>query len=203
MLKSLFAAAVLFAANSTAQAFARVVDLHARHFMVVWSYQSPDDDVVKAHTFASFYAGADLANRKNDPPTISWLPSTGAVHPFSTEKGRNFSLSQTLTMAKRAGAQVKLWGPYEIRPELYHRALSRIHLLNSGRIAYSMLGTGPSAMNCIEAAGDLTREPLETGMSWGFEATSEVVRHLSPYFKNHGKVAGAAPRYSNLKPQHS
>ncbi len=186
MFKSVCAAAVLFAASSTAPTFAS----DARHFMVVWAYQSPDNDVAKAHTFASFYSGPGLANEKSDPPTISWLPSAGAVHPFSTEKGRNFSLSQTLKMAKRAGAQVRSWGPYEIRPELYQLALSRIHLLNSGRIAYSMLGTGPSAMNCIEAAGDLTREPLETGMSWGFEATSEVVRHLSPYFKNHGKVAG-------------
>ncbi len=190
MLRSLCAAAVLFAANSTAQAFASDTDLHARHFMVVWAYQSPDNDVVKAHTFASFYGGADLANRKSDPPTISWLPSTGTVHPFSTEKGRNLTLSQTLTMAKRAGAQVRSWGPYEIRPELYQRALSRIHLLNSGRIAYSMFGTDHSTMNCIEAAGDLTPKPLETGMSWGYEATSHVVRHLSPYFQNHGKVAG-------------
>lgn len=91
MLKSLCAAAVLFAANSSAQVFAS----DARHFMVVWAYQSPDNDVVKSHTFASFYTAAELANRKIDPPAISWLPATGMVHPFSTERGRNFSLSQT------------------------------------------------------------------------------------------------------------
>ena len=86
---------------------------------------------------------------------------------------------------------MKSWGPYEIRAELYQSALRRIQLLRSGRIAYSMMGNDRGAMNCIDAAGNLTRTPLDTGIMWGFEATSEVVRHLSPYFKNSGRSVRA------------
>lgn len=167
---------------------------HARYFMVVWGYQSQDNDVVKAHTFTSFYSGDDLANGNVNPPTISWLPSTGVVSPFGIERGRNFSLAQTLSMACRAGREVRSWGPYEIRPELYRSALRRIALLRSGRIAYSMIDTERGALNCIDAAGDITRRQLDTGLLWGFAASAEVVRHLSPYFMNNGKVVRGFPR---------
>jgi len=189
-LRSFLAAVVMVAtgALAAAQAEPSSATLHGRYFMVVWSYQSPDNDVVKSHTFASFYSGDDLAAR--NPATISWLPSTGVVDPFAIARGRNFSLAQTLTMACRTGREVKSWGPYEIRAELYQSAMRRIQLLHSGRIAYSMMGRHRGTMNCIEAAGNLTRTPLDTGMTWGFEATSEVVRHLSPYFKNNGRPVG-------------
>ena len=52
----------------------------------------------------------------------------------------------------------------------HRRALKRIRLLNSGRIAYSMIDILPGTMNCIDAAGDITRTPLDTGMLWGFSA---------------------------------
>ena len=186
-LRTFLAAVVIVATGSftAVRADASSANLHGRFFMVVWSYQSPDNDVVKSHTFASFYSGDDLATR--NPPTISWLPSTGVVDPFRIARGRNFSLAQTLTMACRTGREVKSWGPFEIRTELYQSALRRIQLLRSGRVAYSMMGRDHGTMNCIDAAGNLTRTPLDTGMMWGFEATSEVVRHLSPNFKNSGR----------------
>ena len=98
-------------AFTTAQAdLSSKADLHARYFLVVWSYQAQDNDVVKAHTFASFYSGDDLANGKVNPPTISWLPSTGVVNPFGIARGRNFSLAQTLTMACRTGRESEVVG---------------------------------------------------------------------------------------------
>jgi hypothetical protein len=163
-------------------------DIRGRYFIMVWGYQAPDNDVVKAHTFASFYDGDDLANEKISPATISWLPSTGLINPFGRGRGRNFSLAQTLSIACRTGRELKSWGPYEIAPDLYRRALRRIQLLRSGRIAYAMIDNEPRTLNCIDAAGDLTSSPLDTGMLWGFAASSEVVRHLSPYFKSRGRV---------------
>src|ERR1041384_877068 len=59
---------------------AKAADAHGRYFMVVRAYQSPDNDVVKAHTFVSFYRGDELSKTKNSPPTISWLPASGNVH---------------------------------------------------------------------------------------------------------------------------
>lgn len=168
--------------------------LQDRYFMVVWGYQGQDNDVVQSHTFASFYSGDDLTNGNFNPATISWLPSTGVVRLFGVEKGHNFSLAQTLDIACKTGREVKSWGPYEIKPELYRMALRRIRLLNSGRIAYSMIDVLPGTMNCIKAAGDITRTPLAAGISWGFAASSEVVRHLSPYFENNGRVVEAVAK---------
>jgi len=153
-----------------------------RYFLVVWDYQSPDDDVVQSHTFASFYRGDEIANGIIKPATISWLPATGVVQPFGSENGHNFTLSQTLKMACRLGRTVKSWGPYEIEPALYRRALKRVRLLNLGRIQYSMLETTAGSMNCIDAAGNITPAPLDSGLAWGFLASEAIVQHLSPYF---------------------
>jgi hypothetical protein len=160
--------------------------LSGRYFLVVWGYQGPDNDVVQSHTFASFYKGDDLSKGTIKPATISWLPAAGVVHFFGSEKGRNFTLAQTLKMACRSGREVKSWGPYEIEPALYRRALKRIRLLNSGHVLYSMIDTAPGTMNCIDAAGDLTPTPLDTGIAWGFVASDAVVQHLSPYFEKGG-----------------
>jgi hypothetical protein len=170
----------------TAQSANSEVALRSHYFLVVWAYQGRDDDLVHAHTFTSFYKGDDLAKGVVHPLTLSWLPASGVVQLFGVEKGRNFSLAQTMGMACRAGRDVKSWGPYEIRPELYHRAMKRLQLLQSGRVKYAMTNGSPHSMNCIRAAGDITPEPLDTGILWGNAASAQVVRHLSPYFVGDG-----------------
>lgn len=105
------------------------------------------------------------------------------IHIDLGEPGRNFTLPQTLKMACRSGRTVKSWGPYEIEPALYRRALGRIRLLNSGRVQYSMIDMAPGTMNCIDAAGDLTPVPFDSEIRWGFVASDAVVRHLASYFK--------------------
>jgi hypothetical protein len=158
------------------------------YFLVVWAFQGPDDDLVHSHTFASFYRGDDLAKGVVEPATISWLPVSGTVRPFSVEPGRNFSLDETVGMACHAGRKVSSWGPYKIRPELYHSAMKRIQLLQSGRIRYSMMNASPHSMNCIAAAGNLTSTPLDTGILWGVAASAAVVKHLSPYFLSDASI---------------
>jgi hypothetical protein len=165
--------------------------LTGRYYLVVWGLQGPDNDVVDSHTFVSFYRGDDLDKGIVKPATISWLPATGVVQVFGSEKGHNFTVAQTLKMACRSGRQVKSWGPYEIEPALYRRALKRIRLLNSGRVQYSMIDASPGTMNCIDAAGDLIPQPIDTGIAWGFVASDAVVRHLSPYFKRGGSPVEA------------
>jgi hypothetical protein len=154
---------------------------------MVWGFQGRDNDVVHSHTFASFYKGDDLSRGMIKPTTISWLPATGVIDPFASDPGHNFTLAQTLEMACRLDREVKSWGPYEIEPTLYQRAVKRVRLLNSGRVQYSMIDTAPRTMNCIDAAGDLTPTPLDTGIAWGFVASNAVVQHLSPYFIHGGR----------------
>ncbi|MBS0253334.1 MAG: hypothetical protein JSR78_19920 [Proteobacteria bacterium] len=160
---------------------AETTDLTGRYFMIVWSYQGPDGDLVHAHTFASFYLGDDLAKGVVRPETISWLPATAVVQPFGSEKGHNFSLTKTLQMACSAGRQIHSWGPYEIDATLFDSAIKRLALLYSGRVRYSMINALPRSMNCITAAGDLTGAPLDTGILWGNAASAKVVEHFSPH----------------------
>jgi hypothetical protein len=181
MKRSLLIVLLVAATIAPSSSQAKAADTHGRYFMVVRAYQSPNNDVVKAHAFVSFYKGNELAVKT--PPTISWLPASGNVHIFGSERGRNYSLAQTLALAHRGGREIKSWGPYEITPELYRSGLRRIQLLRSGRVTYSMLGAAPASMNCIDAAGNLTRTPLDIGLLWGFAASSEVVHHFSPYIK--------------------
>lgn len=173
--------AAIFLLTQLVPASAVDANLTGRFFMIVWSFQGPDDDLVHAHTFVSFYRGDDLEKGIVRPETISWLPATGKVQPFGAEEGRNFSLDETLRMACRARRQVRSWGPYEIRAELFERAQKRLALLQSGHIRYSMISTPPQSMNCIAAAGDLTPAPLNSGILWGAAASAKVAEHLSPY----------------------
>ena len=180
ILASLVCAAIVFFTHF-APASAIDTNLTGRFFMIVWSFQGPDDDLVHAHTFVSFYSGNDLQKGIVHPETISWLPATGTVQPFGAEEGRNFSLDETLRMACHARRQVRSWGPYEVRAELVERAKKRLALLQSGRVRYSMINSPPQSMNCITAAGDLTPAPLNSGILWGAAASAKVVKHLSAY----------------------
>jgi hypothetical protein len=141
----LFALATAFTTN--AQNANRQIALKGHYFLVVWVYQGPDDDLVHAHTFTSFYRGDDLAKGVVRPATISWLPATGVVQPFGAEKGHNFSLDETLHLACRSGRQVTSWGPYEIIEPGRHRLASG--LAEAERRADRMLAArsllGPAA----------------------------------------------------------
>jgi hypothetical protein len=162
-----------------------VESLASRYFVVVWAYEG--DAPRDSHTFATFYKGDDLAKGRVNPATISWLSATGAIPLFAATQGRNFSLAETLAMACRDGKRVASWGPYETNFDLYQRALARIRLLASGRVAYSGLALFPGTMNCIKAAGDITDTSLNQGISWGFAASKAIVRHFSPFFKDGGR----------------
>jgi hypothetical protein len=83
-------------------------------------------------------------------------------------------------MACRDGKRVASWGPYETNFDLYQRALARIRLLASGRVAYSGLALFPGTMNCIKAAGDITDTPLNQGISWGFAASERGEGRIAP-----------------------
>lgn len=119
--------------------------------------------------------------------TISWLPATLEIHPWRlhTEKGVNLDLQETLRFALAHGERVSQWGPYECRPNLYHRFLVQKNFLESGHIGYQLIDTvGESARagngsNCIHAMTDMDPQmsrnhyPL---IRYGDSATRFIVR---------------------------
>jgi hypothetical protein len=172
----------------------RLSDLQNRYFLVVWGYQGAGNPPRESHTFLTVYRGDDLAEGRVAPATISWFPADGVIHLVGVEWGRNISLGQTLAIACQGRKHVVAWGPYEISSSLYQRALARIKLLQSGRINFSALGLRPGSMNCIKAAGDITNKPFHAPMSWGHQASRAVVRHLSPFFKDGGRINRSVAR---------
>jgi hypothetical protein len=181
-LAAIIAVVVTFPADSDSPS------LRHRYFLVVWGYQGVGNPPRESHSFLTVYRGDDLMKGRVAPATISWFPADRGVSLVGTERGRNFSLPQTLAIACQGRKQVATWGPYEIPPALYQRVLARINLLESGRINYSALSLRPGSMNCIEAAGDITNKPFHPLMSWGHQASKATVRHLSPFFKAGGRI---------------
>ena len=181
---------------------AQAQSLHGRHFVVVWGYEGAAGDPTEAHTFAAFYRGDEIAGGKANPAIISWLPATGIVRFDGVERGKNFSLSETLALARSHGFRLAAFGPYEISAENFANALVRIRLLNSGKIAYTMINGPEGAMNCIEAAGSLGG-PINTGLDYGFAASAAVAQHLASSTEVDREVAERLHLNGYLTTQHS
>ncbi|MDJ0514160.1 MAG: hypothetical protein QNJ62_12030 [Methyloceanibacter sp.] len=174
--------------------------LRDRYFLVVWSYEGPAKLPHESHTFITVYDGNDLALGRVKPDTISWLPEDGDVRLLGSCQGRNFSLAQTLVIACQSGKRIKSLGPFEISADLYGRVLARIQYLESGNVKYSCSNLGRSAMNCVQAAGDLTDTRFRPGPVWGFVAGRAIVRHLKPFLEKGGRVNKEVARMILVRP---
>jgi hypothetical protein len=157
------------------------------YYLAIFSSQRPENWPKHSHTFATFVkvqGGCPL-----EVFTISWLPRGAAVRPLllPPEQGRNYDLLSTLRLAAVHGERVSMWGPYQILPELYQRALEQKSRLESGAVTYKAVDTGWPARrvsNCIHAVSDLdrTRPPLRIASpGWGDPASYYVTLHLLPW----------------------
>lgn len=121
--------------------------------------------------------------------TISWMPATLAIRPWSfhIEPPANLGLHETLHYALNAGERVAQWGPYECRPELYYRAVVQQEFLESGHMGYQCVDTVGEAgrtgrgCDCIHAITDM--DPLYTRaryrlIRFGIAASRYIAREL-------------------------
>ena len=167
------------------------------HFLLMFGSQRIPNNPDYAHTFATFvrvqWAG-DGPCRKGahfEAHTISWLPSNLVVRTraFLPESGKNFDLDTTLRYALCNKERVSLWGPYEIRPDLYCRALKQIDRLDSGKLKYKANDTAFPASrvsNCIHAVSEVVERPLLIVLSpgWGEVASYMVLLRLRPWIRD-------------------
>ena len=163
-----------------------------RYFMCVFAHETRPRGPRTSHTFATF---VKLEGAKVDAQTISWLPKTGDIRVLRrfAEPGVNLDLKDSLDFAASIEAQVFEWGPFEIKPELYDRALKQIDRLNSGRIQYKAVDSGlrgEMASNCFHAVADIdtSRGFRSFGLTYGVDATAQVVDHLTPWVIDPGKT---------------
>jgi hypothetical protein len=141
------------------------------------------------HTFAAFVKatgnGPDKAKYTLDVHTLSWMPRSLDVKFLKRpEEGVNLDLKDSLRLARRAKAELSMWGPFRIQKELFERACRQEARLKNGAIDYKALDARfrpDSAMNCIHAVCDIDRDAglLSTGTASGREASRLVANHLS------------------------
>jgi hypothetical protein len=166
-----------------------------RYYMIMFAFEGRPNLPRSAHTFATFIkVGSDKSAQAGKPPielhTISWtsVAPIGQVLLRPVERGVNRSLANTLDLAKAIGAEVSAWGPYEIKKDLYDRALKQIAHLSSGQVHYKAVDVRfrpDGATNCFHAISDIVDGPLlDTGAAFGVSASQLVLEHLAPWIIN-------------------
>lgn len=160
-----------------------------RYFLLMFAGQRLPRTPDHAHTFATFVKRCEGPNGVQlEVRTISWLPASEKIRTIALrpEPGRNFELHETIRFVQEHRERVSLWGPYEIRPELFEMAGRQIDQLNSGRIRYKAndsLYRSDNATNCIHAVGVLAtgnRRHLASP-GWGDTASHVVLESLMPW----------------------
>jgi hypothetical protein len=160
------------------------VGAQEHYYMMICAAEGPSQPARSAHTFATFIRAKERANV--EAHTISWLPANLNVRLLAApEQGRNLGLKDALELEKARGNTVFAWGPFEIRKDLYERALSQIRRLESGQVAYRALDgrfRPGTATNCFHAVSDIVDTPLlDTGTAFGVPASAMVLQHLAPW----------------------
>jgi hypothetical protein len=164
------------------------------YYLLIFGQQQVPNAASYSHTFAAFVklswtgALARPGSPRLEVRTISWLPAQMQLRVLAAapEVGRNCDLHTTLRWSQANGMRTSLWGPYQIRPELYYAAVQQARLLESGQVLYKAIDVGyPSneACNCIHAVSTVvtgTRVGLvEPG--WGESASFRVLCAMEPW----------------------
>lgn len=163
-----------------------------RCYLLMFGSQVRPNVARLSHTFAVFVKAADGDDpaRPIEVTSISWMPRSLHIHTLwpRPEPGVNLQLAQTLDWARTHRQTVALWGPYEIQPELYRRAVARVQLLESGRMSYNVIEASrrPNAVDCIHAVSGVDVDPglLHTRRAHGELASYLVLHHLCRWVIN-------------------
>jgi hypothetical protein len=160
------------------------------YFMLMFSAQRTPNEPDYSHSFATFVrvTWPDSCPWpgffRYDPQTISWLPANRDVRCLAIcpETGCNFDLHTTIKTCLDNGSRVTMWGPYRIQPELYHRAMQEIALLESGQVKYKAIDgrrLDGRVCNCSHALSSVVDGPKLTVASpgWGDVASRYLLNH--------------------------
>jgi hypothetical protein len=172
---------------------AHAVAAEDAYFVIVFGAQRPlIKDPRYSHSFAAF---AHLTpDGRLETFTISWLPRTAEIHPLwiEPEEGCNFDLCATLRWCRDNRMVVACWGPYQIHPDLWRRALWQKWRLESGQVLYKAFDDGSfdgRVSNCVHAISFITRNPgderpkvIVAPANWGESGSYWIALALRPWF---------------------
>lgn len=163
------------------------------YYVAVFGSQWPANLPSHTHSFATFIRatgeGCCAENYQTQAWTISWLSRSQLVEifRFSPEWGTNLDLHPTLRWALADGQRVSMWGPYQIKKELFDEALRKVAYLRSGAVRYKAVDTGFSSRrvcNCIHAVSGLAgnKSRLHIGVpTFGESASYFITLKLSTW----------------------
>jgi hypothetical protein len=154
-----------------------------KFYVLIFGSQSQPKIARLTHTWVTFVRvqqHGEAPAAEIDYHTISWLPATLDVRTWSfhVEQGYNLHLHETLQTVLKNQERVSEWGPYECRPELYHRSLVQKEFLQSGQIGYQAIDVvGEAARkgngcDCIHAVTDM--DPLFNRSNYPLRRFGEV-----------------------------
>jgi hypothetical protein len=180
---------------------AGVGPVHAEdaYFLLIFGAQRIPNNPDYTHSFAAFvrasWEGPAGAAPRLEVHTISWLPRSLRIRALALapEPGANWDLHPTLRYALGEGERVSLWGPFQIQPDLYARAVNQVRLLDSGQVAYKANDIGyptDRVSNCIHAimgVADGHRAHVAIP-GWGETGSYFLVRDLSSFMVDPGRV---------------
>ncbi len=163
------------------------------YFVLIFSWQRGSTQLRCTHTFATFVRVCDGPSPA-DPPvleahTISWLPERMTLHPWRMlpQRGHNFDLDTSLRFAMGHNDRVCLWGPFQVRMELYDLAQKQVERLERGNLHYKVIDAGyavSSVSNCVHAVLDLIPPQGRIRFwtpGWGEGASKTVAGRLKPW----------------------
>jgi hypothetical protein len=163
------------------------------HYVMVFGSERSGFQPAHTHSFATFIRVTGNGPYPNPATlqawTISWLPRSLDIEFYRLlpEPGTNLDLCTTLRWALGDGQRVSVWGPYQIRKELFDEALRQVDHLRFGAVRYKAVDTGyptDRVSNCIHAVSDvaLNAPRLRIGTpGWGESASYFIVRNFQPW----------------------
>jgi hypothetical protein len=159
------------------------------YYMLMFGAQRPVSQPKHVHTFATFVkatgTGPDLSVYQTECHTASWIAASFRLKTLAlyAEPGTALDLDATLQWARCEHLDVSMWGPFQIKKELYDRAVAHIAFLQGGGLGYKLLDhrfRPCEAVDCIHALSDIDQDRglLETGTACGDRASYLVLLHL-------------------------
>jgi hypothetical protein len=171
------------------------------YFVLMFAGQRIPNDPDYSHSYATFVRATWDENRPNPLPprleahTISWLPANMKVRTYALlpECGHNFDLHTTVRWALGNDMRTSLWGPYQIDPQLYGRAIQQISLLQSGKVLYKandLFYETDKVSNCIHAVGTTVggHRVHVAVPGWGETASYALLLRLDPFIIDRCRV---------------
>ncbi len=161
------------------------------YYVMVFGAQQTPPRAKYSHSFAVFVktSGRPGPGCLVETHTISWMPRSLAIRirALLPECGKNLAIPTTFHWICSTRQRVSMWGPYQIKQDLYDRGLAQIALLESGQVLYKAVDTGyrsDHASNCIHAISSIVDgyRLRIVSPSFGETASYYITTRLEPWF---------------------